>query len=94
MMEILNKMSARDLVLGFLLVVGSFVLMGSKGQDDVVVLSNGRYQLAAWGDGVAHGAFVMDTLTGETKIVYRYKSIGNDKFKERDNLNTVFVDIK
>lgn len=93
MTEILNKMRARDLLLGFLLAVGMFVLMGYKGQDDVV-LSNGRYQLAAWGDGVAHGAFVMDTLTGETKIVYRYKSIGNDKFKERDNLNTVFVDIK
>lgn len=93
MTEILNKMRVRDLLLGFLLAVGMFVLMGYKGQDDVV-LSNGRYQLAAWGDGVAHGAFVMDTLTGETKIVYRYKSIGNDKFKERDNLNTVFVDIK
>ncbi|NOS77762.1 MAG: hypothetical protein HOP35_07425 [Nitrospira sp.] len=93
MTEILNKMRARDLLLGFLLAVGMFVLMGYKGQDDVV-LSNGRYQLAAWGDGVAHGAFVMDTLTGETKIVYRYKNIGNDKFKERDNLNTVFVDIK
>lgn len=93
MTEILHRNRIRDLLLGFLLAVGMFVLMGYKGQDDVV-LSNGRYQLAAWGDGAAHGAFVMDTLTGETKIAYRYKELANDKFKERDNLNTVFVDIK
>lgn len=90
----LNKGTARGLLIGFMLGVGVFSLTGFRGQHEDVLLSNGRYQLAAWGSGMAHGAFVIDTLTGETKIAYRYKELGNDKVLERDNLKTLFVDIK
>jgi len=89
-----NRERIKWLLLGFLMAVGIFSLMGNKSKDDVLLLANGRYQMAAWGDGIAHGAFVMDTLTGETKIVYRYKDLGKDQFKERDNLKTLFTDIK
>lgn len=87
----LQKSTVRGLLIGFMLGVGIFSLMGFK---EEVLLNNGRYQLAAWGSGGAHGAFVIDTLTGETKIAYRYKDLGNDKVLERDNLKTLFIDIK
>jgi hypothetical protein len=36
----------------------------------VPLASNGRYQIAAWEGGGGYGAFVLDTATGATKVVY------------------------
>jgi hypothetical protein len=54
----------------------------------------GRYQIAAWGDAGAHGAFVTDTTTGETRIVYRYKQINADEAKVRNYLQMPFHRIR
>jgi hypothetical protein len=57
----LNKWVLIALLMSMLLVF----IMGAAGQ------SSGRYQLEAWGgSGIGFGAFVIDTATGETKIVY------------------------
>lgn len=80
--------------LGILVMLGVVFLMGTSNQHEKVVIDNGRYQVAAWGDGKAHGAFVTDTISGETRIVYRYKEMGNGKSFERSNLNQPFSKIK
>jgi hypothetical protein len=80
-------------LLGMLVVIGMIFLTGAK-KNDTVVIDNGRYQISAWGDGRAHGAFVVDTISGETKIVYRYKELGNSKSKERNYLNEPFSSIR
>jgi hypothetical protein len=79
-------------LLGMLVMIGMIFLMGAK--NDTVVIDNGRYQISAWGDGKAHGAFIVDTISGETKIVYRYKELGNSKSKERNYLNEPFSSIR
>ena len=57
---------------GALLAVCLTVLMGAYGN------SLGRYQVSAWsGGGIGYGAFVMDTTTGKTKMVYM--NIGDEK---------------
>jgi hypothetical protein len=71
---------------------GMFFLLGAANND--VVIDNGRYQLAAWGDAKAHGAFIIDTVSGETKIAYRYKDLGNSRGAERNNLNKPFSKIR
>ena len=80
--------------LGILVVLGAVFLMGTTNHRDQVIIDNGRYQVAAWGDGKAHGAFITDTISGETKIVYRYKEMGNSKSLERSELNKAFSKIK
>ena len=80
--------------LGILMVLGVVFLMGTTNQHDKVVIDSGRYQVAAWGDSIAHGAFITDTISGETKIVYRYKDRGNGEGIERSNLNKPFSKIK
>lgn len=58
--------------LGALLAVCLAVLMGAYAN------SFGRYQVSAWGGGsIGYGAFVVDTSTGETKMVYM--NIGDEK---------------
>lgn len=66
----------------FLLGIGSSLLlllltgaMNDPGAPGSANLSFGRYQLATWatpfgGQGGAMGAFVIDTVSGETKTVY------------------------
>lgn len=92
MTEKLYRERLKFFLLGLVVAMGIFSLMGFKANDDVVI-DNGRYQIAAWGSEKAHGAFVMDSITGQTKIVYRYKEVGNDRFKERNNLKTPFANI-
>ena len=74
-MKTKSKMSIAKLkyfLLGALLVISLAVLMGVSGN------SFGRYQISAWsGSSVGYGAFVMDTTTGETKIVFM--NIGDKK---------------
>jgi hypothetical protein len=74
--------------LGVLMVLAVFLLMGA----DAPAPSYGRYQISAWGDSTAHGAFIVDTTSGETKIVYRYKE-ENGGQKVRDHLNKSFHSI-
>ena len=79
-------------LMGVLVVTGMIFLMGTKPHEQVVIDSE-RYHISAWGDSRAHGAFVVDTISGETKIVYRYKETGDASFKERKNLNMPFSKI-
>ena len=79
----------RFFAMGALAVLAVVFLMGI----DAPAPGYGRYQVSAWGDHSAHGAFVVDTATGETKIVYRYKETGGERIKERDNLGKVFSSI-
>lgn len=68
-----------------LLLVMSLLLMGAVHPDrsilpvtvldsvpdrPVPLAASGRYQLATWASGVGYGAFVLDTATGVTKVVY------------------------
>lgn len=85
---LLNERS-RFFVLGALAVLAVVFLMGI----DAPSPRYGRYQVSAWGDHSAHGAFVVDTATGETKIVYRYKEANGERVKERDHLGKVFSSI-
>lgn len=56
---------AKFFLLGMLVVIGFLILTGAVGN------APGRYQLEAWGaGGIGFGAFVTDTVSGETKIVY------------------------
>lgn len=52
-------------LLGIALAVGVMFTMGANRD------APGRYQLSTWGaSGIGFGAFVTDTASGETKIVY------------------------
>lgn len=52
-------------ILGVLLTISLVVLTGAYGS------YVDRYQVSAWSaDGIGFGAFVIDTTTGETKMVY------------------------
>ncbi|MEJ2283996.1 MAG: hypothetical protein P8X85_10425 [Desulfobacterales bacterium] len=56
---------AKFFLLGMIVVIGFLILTGAVGN------TPGRYQLEAWGaGGIGFGAFVTDTVSGETKIVY------------------------
>ncbi len=87
----LLKDRVKYFLLGALLVIGIVFLMGAG---DQVVIDNGRYQISAWGDGNAHGVFIVDTISGETKIVYRYKELKGAGSKERNYLNRPFNEIR
>lgn len=86
------KERIRFFLLGMLVVIGMLFLVGAS--NDKVVIDNGRYQISAWGDSRAHGAFVVDTISGETKIVYRYKELDDSTFKERNSLSEPFSKIR
>jgi len=77
-------------VLGLLVAVGFISLLGAKFQDETVLLDALRYRISAWGDGKAHGAFIVDSFTGQTKVVYAHKEVEDDKLVEKDYLNTPF----
>jgi len=81
-------------IIGALAVAGAIFLMGAN-SSDTIVLDNGRYQISAWGNSRAYGAFVLDTVTGETKVAYKYFD-GEDSApaKEKNNLNVPFNSIK
>ena len=52
-------------LLGMLVMIGFMILAGAYAD------APGRYQLESWGaSGIGFGAFVADTVSGETKIVY------------------------
>ena len=67
-----HYIKAKFLLFGLLTGISIFLLLGARSQDDVVLLASDRYQVSAWGDIHSHGAFVVDSLTGKTKLVYRH----------------------
>jgi hypothetical protein len=80
----LNHERLKFFFLGVLLAVCLAVLMGAYSN------SLGRYQVSAWsGSGIGYGAFVMDTTTGKTKIVYM--NIGDER---QDHLGKPFSAIE
>ncbi len=83
---------AKFFLLGMVLVIGMMFLMGAA--NETVVIDNGRYQVSAWGNDGAHGAFIVDTISGETKIAYRYKERDGRGHLERDQLGRSFSKIK
>jgi hypothetical protein len=89
MIDRLLRERIKYFLIGVLVVTGVVFLMGTKPHEQVV-LDSVRYHISAWGDSRAHGAFVVDTISGETKIVYRYKETGDGGFRERNNLNKPF----
>ena len=80
--------------LGVLVLLGMIFLMGADVDQSKPVVDIRKYQISAWGDSDAHGAFIVDTITGVTKIVYRYKETSDSKKKEKNNLNKPFVSIE
>jgi hypothetical protein len=69
-------------LLGTLLVFAVLILMGAYGN------SYGRFQIDAWGgSGIGFGAFVVDTATGETKLVYLNTGMPTD---QKNNLGMRF----
>jgi hypothetical protein len=67
---------------GIIVVIAVAMLMGAYGN------SYGRYQIDAWGgSGIGFGAFVVDTATGETKLVYLNTGMQTD---QRNNLGMRF----
>lgn len=59
-------------LLGVLLAISLTVLTGAYANSN----SFGRYQVSAWsGSSVGFGAFIVDTTTGETKMVYLNSSL-------------------
>lgn len=78
----------------FLLVVS--LLMGAASDYQNSTLNFGRYQISSWAtqlnqDSGAIGAFVMDTVSGETRTVYMrtYGNTGKSKVV-RNNLKKPF----
>ncbi len=67
-----HKIKVKFLLLGFMVGFGLFLLLGAKSQDDVVLLAADRYRVSAWGDPHSHGAFIIDSLTGSTKLAYEH----------------------
>ncbi len=67
-----HSIKVKFLLLGIIVGFGVFLLLGARSQDDVVLLASDRYRVSAWGDPHSHGAFVVDSLTGKTKLVYRH----------------------
>lgn len=76
----------------------SVLLLGSRQSQQLSVpLVIGRYQISSWGFGQGtnggYGAFLTDTTTGKTKIVYSYISTRNGKGIQINNLNKQFDNI-
>ena len=67
-------------ILGVLLMIGLVVLTGASPS------YLGRYQISAWSaNGIGFGAFITDSTTGETKMVYL-----NSSAEKQNNLGMTF----
>ncbi|MDD2366137.1 MAG: hypothetical protein PHN84_08240 [Desulfuromonadaceae bacterium] len=82
---------------GAVIAATSFILLAAT---DVSAPNYGRYQISSWSsptgkDSVAVGAFVLDTATGETKVVYHKTiSAAETGLHGKDNLRKQFYTIK
>ena len=87
--EQIIKERIKYFLLGLLTVIAAIFLMGTTHHNDVVI-DNGRFQISAWGDSKTHGAFIVDSVSGKTKIVYQKKELGDGKSVKISNLNMPF----
>ena len=84
----------------FLLLTGAYQVVEIEGSNTPLTLDNGRYQLSSWatsiGDkGAIIGAFVIDTVSGETKTVYSREYGPQVKSKTvKNDLKKPFASIK
>lgn len=79
------KNSNKWVLIAFLVSLLLVFIVGAAGQ------SSGRYQLEAWGgSGIGFGAFVIDTATGETRIVYLNTGMDTE---QRTHLGKAFSEI-
>lgn len=107
----LVKERIKYFVLGMVVVVGVGILINansiivvpedSSGRPrDMPILGNGRYQISSWGGTFgAHsggfGAFVVDTISGESKMVYvRVYGTSTKGTIIYNNLNKPFASIE
>ena len=81
-----NSSSLKPFCLGLLAAVVLFFLVAAV---DVSAPSYGRYQISSWSSslgskGGAFGAFVLDSATGETKLVYSrtFGDVGSGSVKK------------
>lgn len=87
--ERLNQ-NIKYFLLGAILAFGVILLTAASTDRQQQLVDNGRYQISAWGEGNSFGAFVLDTVTGKTKIVYQFRDLENKKFQEKNNLDRPF----
>lgn len=97
----MNNIKRKDKILyasiGAIIATTLFLLVGAT---DVSAPSYGRYQVSAWSsptgkDSVRVGAFVTDTATGETKVVYhKTVSAAETGLYGKDQLGKPFYSIK
>ena len=90
--ETIIKERIRFFLLGVLVIVGAIFLMGATSEKPII--ENGRYQISSWGDDEAQGSFIVDTVSGETKIAYMYKELEDGKTMIKSNLNKSFSQMK
>ncbi len=77
----------------FLLLTGAYQVVEIEGSNPPLTLDNGRYQLSSWATSIGDnngviGAFVIDTVSGETKTVY------SREYGPKMESNTVKNDLK
>lgn len=76
----LKRERLKYFILGVLLMIGLVVLTGATQSYP------GRYQVSAWSaNGIGFGAFITDSSTGETKMVYL-----NSSKEKQNHLGTAF----
>ncbi|MBW1683138.1 MAG: hypothetical protein JRF59_15720 [Deltaproteobacteria bacterium] len=80
MKEKILKDRIKFFILGALVTLGLMTVMGLREKTEP---RYGRYQISAWGANGAYGAFVIDTATGETKVVYESDTIEDRRFLDR-----------
>lgn len=78
----LKRERLKYFILGVLLMICLVVLMGASQS------YTGRYQVSAWSaNGIGFGAFITDSTTGETKMVYL-----NSSTEKQNHLGRAFKD--
>ncbi|MFO7760164.1 MAG: hypothetical protein R6V20_00925 [Desulfobia sp.] len=78
-------------LLGILTLTGLLLLTGASENSSSPTLNYGRYQITSWAGQMSKnsgviGAFVMDTVSGETKTVYlrEYGDVPSSRLLKND----------
>jgi hypothetical protein len=82
---------SKFVLLGAVIVVSIFLMTGSV----PIVSGTGRYQLDSWGHSncsgtSSYGAFVIDTVTGVTQVVYQVETTKNSSVVTKNSLGRHF----
>ncbi len=85
------------ILMGMGFVIGLLILLGSSSTPHI----HGRYQISSWGSRFGEnsggcGAFIVDTMTGETKTAYTllYGDKNHGEVERVNNLRKPFNSIK